>query len=364
MNSIKLKKIWKFGRSGTKTHFYNFSTTKHYSFEDPSGKIFFALSLIKNKTNKIKLISELNNKFSGNSLYFIQDFIKTLKIMDALENNGILLTKKSYKKYFSSSYVLGLDRQIEFFKEIFPNKNPFLIQKKIKDTNIALLGLGTVAQNIIPSLVASGAGSYTCVDFDIVEKRNLGRQLLFKPEDIGKKKTAVVASYIKKLKPGAKIKIVNEELKSERQIKRIIKNCDIVIHCCDSPKFIIHEIINNACLSLRKPSLVATPGKLGPFVLPGISACYECLELHMLKKFPGYNEIKDIIKKEEDTRFPGLAIIVSITGVLAAKEVLSYILGFKPETINGILRISPQNLVIQRIPVKRNSACSACKNIK
>lgn len=355
MREIKLRKVWRFGRDKNKTHLYNFSTTKHYAFDDPLGEIFYIFQEIKTGINRDNLFTKYNNKFPDHDKKFISKFIKILKKIDVLENE-----KKTDKTNLFSEYLIGLDRQIEFFREIFPTKNPWLVQKKIKDTNVAILGLGTIAQHIIPSLIASGIGNYTCVDFDLVERRNLGRQFLFRRRDIGKLKTNVISSYIKEAKSGIKVKTVNEELKNEKQIKRIIKNCDLVIHCCDTPRFIIHQMITNACASLKKPNLVATPGKLGPLVIPKVTACYGCLEKHMEKKFPGYNQIKEFIKQDKDIRFPGLAIVVSITGVLAAKEILSYILKLQPETINGMLRISPQDLKIQRIPIPKQIDCPLC----
>jgi bacteriocin biosynthesis cyclodehydratase domain-containing protein len=355
MNKIKLKKVWRFGRSGNKTHLYNFSTTKHYAFDDASGEIFFIFKILESGASEHLLVSQCSRRFIDCDKSFVSNLIKTLKKINALENNN-----RSKANLFPRGYLLGLDRQVEFFREIFPDKNPWLVQKTIKNSNIAILGLGTIAHHIIPGLIASGIGSYTCVDFDIVEKRNLGRQFLFRQQDVGKLKTEVISSYIKQAKPGVKVKAINEELKSENQIKKIIRNCDVVVHCCDHPRFVIHEMINKVCSSFKKPHLIAMPSRLGPFVVPGLTACYECFEIHMENKFPAYNQIKEVIKQGQDIRFPGLAIVTSITGVLAAKEILSHVLGFRPETYNGILKISPQNLKIERIPLKRQNTCPVC----
>lgn len=50
---------------------------------------------------------------------------------------------------------------------------------------ILLLGLGGGGSNILTLLSGLGPKKIKIVDFDIIEKSNLGRQFLYKEEDVG-----------------------------------------------------------------------------------------------------------------------------------------------------------------------------------
>ena len=318
---LKLKKNWGIGEKLNKVYLYNLTTSKIFSLSGDSRFISFLLSKIRIGTEITKLEKEVKVKFPLVTKKLILEAIKSLDKIKALEKSD---GKFTYN--LSPKYLLGLDRQIEFFKEIFPGANPYKFQKNIKDTKVAILGLGTIAQHIIPPLITSGINNFKCVDFDVVDERNLGRQFLFKKDDIGKLKTNVISNYIRQAKPGVEVELVNQELTSVTQIAKIIKDCSVVVHCCDHPRFKIHRMINRACLMHKKPNIVCTPGRLGPFSLPFETACYECLEKLLIKKFPAYDSIMKELEKDRNVRFPGLAIVVSITGILAAKEIVAHIL--------------------------------------
>jgi len=344
------------GKKLNKVYLYNLTNPKIFSLSGDSKFISFLLSKVRIGTDIIKLEKEIRVKFPSVTKRLILETVKSLDKIGALEKNG-----GKFACDLSPKYLLGLDRQIEFFKEVFPRDNPYEFQKNIKNTRVAILGLGTIAQHIIPPLITSGINNFKCVDFDVVDERNLGRQFLFKKEDIGKLKTDVISDYIKQAKPGIKVESVNEELTNTTQITKIIKDCNIIVHCCDHPRFKIHRMINRACLMHKKPNIVCTPGRLGPFSIPFETACYECLEKLLVKKFPAYDSIIKKLEKDKDVRFPGLAIVVSITGILAAKEIVAHILNFKCETYNGVLRIDPRDLKITRHEVPKQLNCPVCK---
>ena len=66
------------------------------------------------------------------------------------------------------------------------------------------------------------------VDFDIIEKSNLGRQFLYKEEDVGALKTQITC--------------VNDLLP-------LLDNVDIVICVIDEPQYDIQRIVNKAVVT-------------------------------------------------------------------------------------------------------------------
>jgi tRNA A37 threonylcarbamoyladenosine dehydratase len=61
---------------------------------------------------------------------------------------------------------------------------------------VAIFGLGGVGGTAYEALVRAGVGTIYAVDKDVVEPSNLNRQILFKNEDVGKEKTAQIASLL------------------------------------------------------------------------------------------------------------------------------------------------------------------------
>lgn len=72
---------------------------------------------------------------------------------------------------------------------------------KIEKENIIVFGAGGVGCSVIESLVRLGVSRITVVDFDEVSASNLNRQIIYNLDDIKKKKTEVVESYVKKINP-------------------------------------------------------------------------------------------------------------------------------------------------------------------
>jgi len=89
------------------------------------------------------------------------------------------------------------DLEYEIFSRQFILKN-FNEENilKLNNAKIVIVGLGGIACPLAQYLVSSGVKNLTFFDGDIVEKSNLGRQILYTLEDVGKYKTSVATSGI------------------------------------------------------------------------------------------------------------------------------------------------------------------------
>lgn len=277
-----------------------------------------------------------------------------------LEKWGILKKFLTTPPDFSGKYSLGLERQMDFLNEIFPKEGKFEMQRKLRDTKVTIIGLGIVGQSVLVPLVASGIGNFTCVDFDVVEKRNIGRQILFREGDEGKPKTDVIKRYVVENYSEVKIKTINKMLRDDVSIKSAIKGFDLVIQCCDFPRYLIHRLINKACLDLKIPNLLLGSYRVGPFCLPYETACYGCLETLLRESLPIYDEVVDRIQSQGTRRFPQLIITSLLTANLGAKEAITFLLGFPTQTVNACLHFNPRTLEMTREPIPRRKDCYAC----
>ncbi len=78
--------------------------------------------------------------------------------------------------------------------------------KRLRQSRVAVLGLGGVGGHAAEALARSGVGALDLVDKDVVEISNLNRQLVATYETIGRKKTAVMAERLATIVPSCRVR--------------------------------------------------------------------------------------------------------------------------------------------------------------
>lgn len=102
-----------------------------------------------------------------------QDIIGAIELLDkegVIEEGATINCIK--ERYHSNIYYFS--RYLNSFKDSID------IQKRLNETTVLLLGLGGGGSNILTLLSGLGPKKIKIVDFDIIEKSNLGRQFLYK----------------------------------------------------------------------------------------------------------------------------------------------------------------------------------------
>lgn len=125
---------------------------------------------------------------------------------------------------------------------------PDIDLQKVKDTNVLLLGAGTLGCYVSRSLMAWGVRKITLVDNSSVSYSNPVRQPLFNFEDVGKPKAQAAADALKKIFPlveatGILLEIpmighpIAEELSAETnffKLRKLIQEHDVIFLLMDS----------------------------------------------------------------------------------------------------------------------------------
>jgi len=78
-------------------------------------------------------------------------------------------------------------------------------QEKLKNSTIMIAGVGGLGGFSSLHLTLAGIGKIIILDHDVVEESNLNRQILYREEDIGKKKVQIAARRLKEINPHVKI---------------------------------------------------------------------------------------------------------------------------------------------------------------
>jgi adenylyltransferase/sulfurtransferase len=98
---------------------------------------------------------------------------------------------------------------------------------------IAIVGLGGLGCPAAQYLAAAGVGALTLIDSDSVSVTNLHRQILFGPDDVGRRKVLAAAEALHERSPWCVVSTVDARL-SERDGAAILAGHDVVFDCTDT----------------------------------------------------------------------------------------------------------------------------------
>lgn len=220
-------------------------------------------------------------------------------------------------------------------------------QEELKKASVLCVGAGGLASPLLYYLAAAGVGQITILDDDIVEKSNLQRQIIFRHEDIGRKKCQLAKQRLEALNPYITVNAIEEKLQAENA-KELIKKHHITADCSDN--FFTRYLVNDTCFSLEKPFVFASilrfqgecaffPGKGRP--------CFRCL-------FPAASE------RIADCREGGvLGVLPGLLGTMQASQILHFLLS--PNDISRHLFIVDiLTMQFKKIELAGDPQCEFC----
>lgn len=199
-------------------------------------------------------------------------------------------------------------------------------QRKICASSVLLVGAGGLGCAVLPYLAASGIQRIGIIDFDLVEKSNLARQILFTIHDIGRLKVDAAAERLSHSK--AMLQKFSYQLNKDNA-KELISAYDIVLDATDNLQ--ARLAINDACGSLQKPwvygSIDQWEGQVALFT-PGNPDYRQLFPEGM----PGYTPLSC-------SAGGVLGPFVGVIGTIQATETIKYLAGVKDNLSNKLLLI-------------------------
>lgn len=177
-------------------------------------------------------------------------FYIQLFYFDSVESLPKPLPDAEYRLPLDSRY----DAQISVFGSQF--------QKKLEETRIFIVGSGSLGCEFLKNLALMGAScgtkrTLTITDDDLVEKSNLGNQLLFHDSDIGRAKSYTAASAASLINPNCRIVACKSHVGPNTQKVFDIpfwKNLQVIISAVDNVDSRIY--VDQRCVRFKKPLLV------------------------------------------------------------------------------------------------------------
>ena len=223
--------------------------------------------------------------------------------------------------------------------------------EKLKNSRVALFGVGGVGSYAAEALARSGVGSIELIDNDVVSVTNINRQLCALHSTVGRPKVSVVAQRLRDINPQIEIVERQEFFLPETADSFDFHSYDYVIDAIDtvSGKIAIAECAVAAGVPVI--SCMGTGNKLDPtaFRVTDISKTSVCPLARVMRrelKKRGIAHLK-VVYSEETARVSrgvdergraipaSIAFVPSVAGLIAASEAVKAIIGDLMEDNNG-----------------------------
>jgi adenylyltransferase/sulfurtransferase len=222
-------------------------------------------------------------------------------------------------------------------------------QRRISNASVLMIGVGGIGCAAASYLASSGVGHIILNDFDTVDESNLGRQILFGPNDVGKSKAATAAARLSALNPDVRISILDERLDAAA-MGTTIADVDVVLDGSDN--FATRFLVNDACVEgnrcLVSGSAIRFEGQIAVFGPDfDVSPCYRCL----------YQEADESLENCAGNGV--LAAVPGVIGTMMAVETLKHLAGISAPP--GQLQLYDAGSgSFRAVTIAKRENCAAC----
>jgi molybdopterin/thiamine biosynthesis adenylyltransferase/rhodanese-related sulfurtransferase/molybdopterin converting factor small subunit len=223
-------------------------------------------------------------------------------------------------------------------------------QRKLKSASVLIVGAGGLGTPSATYLAAAGVGRIGIVDFDVIEKSNLHRQVLYSEQDLGKSKADVARKKLLEINPNISVEVHKVRLDSSNAIETF-RAYDMILDGTDN--FPTRYLVNDACVLLGKPNVYASifrfEGQASVFYARE-GPCYRCL----------YPEPPPPGLVPSCAEGGVLGVLPGIMGSIQAAQAIDLIIGKGTPLIGRLLLFDALEMKFRELKLKKNPGCSIC----
>ena len=223
-------------------------------------------------------------------------------------------------------------------------------QEKICNAKVLCIGTGGLGAPVSLYLTAAGVGKLGLIDFDVVDKSNLQRQIVHGESTVGTLKVESAKKRLADLNSDVEVITYNERLTSENAM-RIFADWDIIIDGTDN--FPTRYLANDACVLLKKPyiygCILRFEGQVSVFD-SRTGPCYRCL----------YPEPPPTGLVPSCAEGGVLGVLCGIIGGLQTNEAIKLILD-KGDNLNGrLVLFDALAMKFREMKLRKDKNCPIC----
>lgn len=216
--------------------------------------------------------------------------------------------------------------------------------EKLKNSHVAVFGLGGVGGYTVEALARSGVGALTLVDHDTVSQTNINRQILATVSTVGQKKTDVAKARVLDINPAIRVYARDVFFTPETAPQFDFSEYDYVVDAIDTVTGKLALVAAAQAADVPIISSMGTGNKLDPtkFQIADITKTSVCPLARIMRKECAKRGIRHlkVLFSTEDPRTPdavesteelpegrralpgSVAFVPSVAGLMIAGEVI------------------------------------------
>ena len=222
-------------------------------------------------------------------------------------------------------------------------------QRKLIDGKVLAVGAGGLGSPVLVYLAAAGVGTIGIVDFDVVDRSNLQRQIIHGTSDIGRLKVDSARDRILDMNPNINVVTYTSPLTSDNAME-IIPEYDVIINGADN--FATRYLVNDAVFLAEKilvdGSIFLFEGQVTTF-FPG-EGCYRCL--YPSPPPPG------MVPSCSEAGV--LGVLPGTVGAIQATEAIKVLLEQGEPLKNRLLLYDALAMDFRTVKIRRDPGCPLC----
>ncbi|MBE6707979.1 MAG: tRNA threonylcarbamoyladenosine dehydratase [Ruminococcaceae bacterium] len=192
--------------------------------------------------------------------------------------------------------------------------------ERLKNSTVAVFGLGGVGSYILEALVRAGVGHLILVDGDSVAESNLNRQLIATTDTVGMRKVDAAAARARSINPSIELELYDMFYTAENADSIDLTGTDYVCDAIDSVRSKMELVARCRDADIPLICCLGTGNKLDPTRLE-ISDIYKtdvcplAREIRRLCRKEGVKSLKVLYSKEEPV-IPKLPPVAEDSGIV------------------------------------------------
>lgn len=278
-----------------------------------------------------------------------------------------LIADESAEKLLPQTLFDRYQRHLLYYS--FFSNSPQKHQMMLRNSVVAILGVGGIGTWLAYFLTAAGVGTLHLIDGDRIETSNLTRQVLYSSDDVGELKVNVAKKRLNSVNPDCEVFIHPKMISSKGDLDNLFRNVepDLILASADRPETLLDWVdqysVNN--LVPWSPAGYADyVGVCGPLFVPGQTGCRacQCREIAPHDKFEFLPFVGDINKRFQPMSFGPLNGIVAS---IQSKEIISWLSGvdLTPPSLGSMVFFDATTLTSSFEPWLRRENCQRCSSL-
>jgi adenylyltransferase/sulfurtransferase len=223
-------------------------------------------------------------------------------------------------------------------------------QERLKAARVLIVGAGGLGSPAALYLAAAGVGTLGLVDWDVVDRSNLQRQILHGTGMVGRAKLDSAKERLADLNPHVQVETVSAHLTSANALE-VLNGWDVVLDGSDN--FPTRYLINDACVLLGVPNIYGAvlrfEGQVSVFDARQ-GPCYRCL----------YREPPPPELVPSCAEGGVLGVLPGIIGSLQALEAIKLVTGVGDSLVGRLLLFDGLKLQFREITLSKDPDCAVC----